>query len=86
MSTTTVTWKIVCHWLLAPPLPLQCGLKYLPCSTEWIDAYYNHICGNISVLWNRLFMISMRDKNPCQLETANSLKQAMKYESCLLYH
>ena len=28
MSTTTVTWKIVCHWLLAPPMPLQCGLKY----------------------------------------------------------
>ena len=37
MSTTTVTWKIVRHWLLPPLMPLQCGLKYSPCSTEWID-------------------------------------------------
>ena len=42
MSTTTVTWKIVCHWLLAPPMPLQCSLKYSPCFTEWIDVYYKH--------------------------------------------
>ena len=73
----TVTWKIAYHCLLAPPLPLQCGLKYSPCSTEWTDVYYKHICGNILILWNSLFMISMRDKNPCRLETANSLKQAM---------
>ena len=85
MSTTTVTWKIVCHWLLAPPMPLQCGLKYSPCSTEWIDVYYKHICGNILILWNRLFMISTRDKNPCRLETVNSLKQ-LGYESCPLHY
>ena len=34
MSTTTVTWKIVCHWFLAPPMSLQCALKYSPSSTE----------------------------------------------------
>ena len=39
MSTTTVTWKTVCHWLLAPPMPLQCGLKHSPCSTELVDIY-----------------------------------------------
>ena len=77
MSTTTVTWKIVCHWLLAPPLPLQCRVKYSPCCTEWIDVYYKHICGNILILWNRLFMISTRDNNPCRLETVSTLKQAM---------
>ena len=78
MSTTTVTWKILCHWLLEPSMPLQCSLKYSPCPTEWINVYYKHICGDILMLWNRLFMISTRDKkNPCRLETANSLKEAM---------
>ena len=61
MSTTTVTWKIVCHWLLPPLMPLQCGLKYSPYSTEWIDVHYKHICGNTSILWNRSFMICTRD-------------------------
>ena len=51
MSTTTVTWKIVCHWLLAPPLPLQCGLKYSPCSTEWIDVYYMFIRYSFSYIY-----------------------------------
>ena len=80
MSTTTVTWKIVCHWFLAPPMPLQCGLKYSPCSSEWIDVYCKHNCGNVLILWNRLFVISTRDKESMPLvgvETANSLKQAM---------
>ena len=59
----TVTWKIVRHWLLAPSIPLQSGLKHSPCSTEWIDVYYKHTCGNIIILWYRSFrMISMRDK------------------------
>ena len=77
MSTTTVTWKIVCYWFLAPPMSLQCGLKYSPCSTEWIDVYYKNIRGNISILWNCSFMIARATQHPCQLETAKSLKQAM---------
>ena len=44
-----VTWKIVCHWLLAPPMTLQCGLKHPPCSTEWIGVYYKHTCGNVNL-------------------------------------
>ena len=47
LATTTVTWKIICHWLLAPPMSLQYSLKHLPCSTECVDVYYKHICGNI---------------------------------------
>ena len=84
MSTTTVTWKIVCHWLLPPLMPLQCGLKYSPCSTEWIDVYYKHICGNTSILWNRSFMISMRDAT--FMPIGNSQLSKTSYESCLLYY
>ena len=54
--------EIACHWLLAPPMLLQCGLNYSPSSTEWINVYDKHICGNILILWNRLFMISTLDK------------------------
>ena len=72
-----VTWKIVCHWLLPLLMLLQCVLKYLPCSAEWIDVYYKHICGNISILWNRSFMIARATQHPCRLQTAKSLKQAM---------
>ena len=77
ISTTTVTWKIVCYWFLAPPMSLQCGLKYSLCSTEWIDVYYKNIRGNTSILWNCSFMIARATQHPCQLETAKSLKQAM---------
>ena len=84
MSTTTVTWKILCHWLLAPSMPLKCGLKYSHCSTEWIDVYYKHICGNILMLWNRLFMISTRDKK--SLPLGNSQPAKTGYEFCLLYY
>ena len=84
MSTTTVTWTIVCHWLLPPLMPLQFGLKYSPCSTEWIDVYYKHICGNTSILWNRLFMISMRDAT--SMPIGNSQLSKTSYESCLLHY
>ena len=84
MSTTTVTWKIVCHWLLPPLKPLQCGLKYSPCSTKWIDVYYKHICGNISILWNCLFMISTRDTTSMLI--GNSQLSKTGYKSCLLYY
>ena len=84
MSTTAVTWKIVCHWLLAPPMPLQCGLKYLSCSTKWIDVYYKHIYGNILILWNRSFMISTRDTK--SMPIGNSQLSKIGYESCLLYY
>ena len=84
MSTTTVTWKIVCHWLLAPPMPLQCGLKYSPCSTEWIDVYYKHTVGNI-ILWNHSFpMINMR--NTKSMPIGNGQLSKTSYESCLLYY
>ena len=85
MSTTTVTRKIVCHWLLAPPMPLQCGLKHSPCSTELIYVYYKHICGNIIILWNRSFhMISMRDTK--SMPIGNGQLSKTGYESCLLYY
>ena len=45
LSTTTVNWKIVCCSHLVPPIPLYYGLEDSPCSTEWIDVYYKHICG-----------------------------------------
>ena len=83
MSTNIVTWKIVYHWLLAPRMPLQYGFKYLPCSTEWIDVYYKHICGNVLILWNRLFMISTRDKE--SMPIGNSQLTKIGHESCLLY-
>ena len=83
MSTNTVTRKIVCYWLLATPMPLQCSLKYLPCSTEWIDVYYKHIYGNVLILWNRLFMISTCDKE--SMPIGNSQLSKTGYESCLLY-
>ena len=82
MSTTTVTWKIICHWLLVPPMPLQCSLKYSPCSTEWIDVYYKHICGNILILLNHLFMISTRDTTSMLIGNIQLSKTG--YESCLL--
>ena len=87
MSTTTVTQgKIVCYWLLAPPMPLQCGLKHSPCSTEWIDVYYKHTCGNIIILWNRPFHTnSMRDKNE-SMPIGNGQLSKTGYESCLLYY
>ena len=40
MSTTTVTWKIVCHWLLPPPMPLLWNRLFIsmcdknPCQLE----------------------------------------------------
>ena len=83
MSTTTVTGKIVCHWFLAPPMSLQSGLKYSPYSTEWIDVYYKNICGNISILWNRSFMISTRDTT--SMPIGNSQVSETGYEPCLLY-
>ena len=84
MSTTTVTWKIVCHWLLAPPMPLQSDLQHSPCSTEWIDVYNKHTCGNI-ILWNRSFhMISMRDTKYMPIGNAQLSKTG--HESCLLYY
>ena len=45
-------------------------LKYLPCSTEWIDVYYKFICVSILMVWNHLFMISMHATK--SMETANS--------------
>ena len=85
MSTTTVTWKIVCHWLLAPPMQLQSGLKHSPCSTEWIDVYYKHTCGNIIILWNRSFhMISMPETKSMPIGKGQHCKTG--YESCLLYY
>ena len=84
MSKTTVTWKIVCHWFLAPPMTLQCGLQHSPCSTEWIDVYYKHTCGSI-ILWNRSFcMISMRDTK--SMPIGNGRLSKTGYESCLLYY
>ena len=84
MSTTTVTWKIVCHWLLAPPMPLQCGLKYSPCSTEWIYVYYKYAVKNI-ILWNHSFpMINMR--NTKSMPIGNGQLSKTGYESCLLYY
>ena len=85
MSTTTVTWKILCHWLLAPPMSLQCGLKHSPCSTEWIDVYYKYTCGNIIILWNLSFrMISMRITKSMPIRNDQLSKTG--YESCLLYY
>ena len=81
MSITTVTWKFVCHWLLAPPLLLQCGLKYSPCSTEWIDVYYKHICGNILEPF-------IRDKHARlkSMPIGNSQLSKTGYESYLLHY
>ena len=62
---------------------LQCGLKYSPCSTEWIDVYCKLICGNVSILWNRLLMISTRDRE--SMPIGNSQLSKTGYESCLLY-
>ena len=85
MSTTTVTWKILCHWLLAPPMSLQCGLKHSPWSTEWIDVYYKYTCGNIIILWNLSFRtISMRITE--SMPIGNGQLSKTGYESCLLYY
>ena len=50
--STIVTWKIEFCWRLTPLMPYAYGLKYLPCSTEWIDEHYKHICENILMVWN----------------------------------
>ena len=84
MSTTTVTWEIVCHWLLPPLMPLQFGLKYSPCCIDWIDVYYKHICENILILWNRSFMISTHDATSMLI--GNSQVSKTGYKSCLLYY
>ena len=72
--STTVTWKTECWWRLAPLMPY--GLKYLPCSTEWIDEHYKHICENILMVWNHLFMNSTRTTE--YTETPNSQNLAIK--------
>ena len=33
------------------------GLKYSPCSTEWIDVHYKRICGNTLMVRNSSFMM-----------------------------
>ena len=58
--STTVTWKIVCCRCLTPPIPFQDGLKYSPCSTEWIDVPYKHICGNTLTVRSHSFMMKAR--------------------------
>ena len=66
-------------------MPLQCGLKHSPCSTEWIDVYYKHTYGNIIILWNHSFpMISMRNTKSMPIENGQLSKTG--YESCLLYY
>ena len=39
----TTTKKNTCSKRLAFPMALQYGLKYLPCSTEWIDVCYTYM-------------------------------------------
>ena len=78
--STTVTWKIICCQRLAPPVSFYNGWKYSPCCTEWIDVFYNRICGNILMVWSRSSMISMHHK---VAETANSQKQT---KARLLYY
>ena len=77
-------------------MPLQCGLKHSPCSTEWIDVYYRHTCGNIIILsrgmngsiillWNHSFpLISMRDTK--SMPIGNDQLSKTSYKSCLLYY
>ena len=52
-------------------------LKYSPCSTEWIELFYKHICGNILMVWSRSFMIPQGDGNSQLSKTDN--------KACLLY-
>ena len=56
LSTTIVNWKILCCLHLVPPMPLYYGLEDSPCSTEWIDVYYKHICGKFWTLSSLLLM------------------------------
>ena len=51
------------------------GLKYSPCSTEWIEVYYKRTCENILVIWSHLFMISTCHK---VMEPTNYQKQTIK--------
>ena len=37
-------------------MPLQCDLTYSACSTEWVDVYYKHICGNILIIITEPFI------------------------------
>ena len=63
---------------------LQCRCNAAACSTELIDAYYKHICGNILTLWNHLFMVSKRDTK--SMPIGNSQLSKTGYESYLLYY
>ena len=58
-------------------------LKYSPCSTEWIDVYYNHICGSILILWNHLDDKHVRQKS---MTIGNSQLSKTGYDSCLLHY
>ena len=84
MSTTTMTWKFICLWRFTPSMPFWYGLRYSPCSTEWIDAYYKLICGNILILWNCSFMTSMH--NTKSMPNGNSQLSKSGNISCLLYY
>ena len=74
MSLASRTFNAIAMWL-----------KHSPCSTEWIDIYYKHTCGNIIILWNRSFrMISMRDTK--SMPFGNGQLSKTGYKSCLLYY
>ena len=63
---------------------LSWGLKYSRCSTDWIGIYYKHICGNILILWDHSFMVSMHDTK--SMPIGNSQLSKTGYKSCLLYY
>ena len=49
--------SLACHSCKA----IVMRLKIFSWTTEWVDVYYKHICGNILTLWNHLFMVNMQD-------------------------
>ena len=84
---TTVTWKIICSRCIAPPILFQDGLKYSPCSTEWIDVHHKRICGNILTVRGRSFMMnSMLHHIMAPRGDGNSLHSKTDNKACPLYY
>ena len=74
MSSTTATWKIMLSESHTDNFILR-RFKISPYSTEWIEACYKCVCGNILMVWSCLFMIRTHHK---VTETANPQWQTIK--------
>ena len=63
-----------------------------PCSTEWIDAYYKHICGKLLMVLNLIRTRATESTETASSETSNkarliyymATKQSIEYKGIYL--